>query len=560
MSTLVTYNVTTPNSSAVQFPSGLNTPTVTATNATIDNLITGNLTTPQGGPIEIGKYVDFHSSNSIDYNARIEVLDGSVVGGSAFNLYAGSFNSAGPITAPGLVLSSGLSFGFSMTTFATGLKLKVANLPLSDDSTRDILRIEGVAGPWTADAVSFGITIQNRSGPRVNVDYGYTFGCSFELWTEVDGTVSVWATLPNGFFNMQFNVVSSSNCTIYPQGVGGTPTGTLLYATPVCTVNSNTSAGAYALRSNTTGAVNTSFGLHALYSNTTGSNNTGVGKGALEYNTTGYHNTGVGVNSLRDNTTGYYNTGVGLNALVSNTTGYYNTGIGISALASTTTGSLNVGIGVDALGSNSTGTSNAAIGVNAMQNSTSAGGCVAVGKDALRYVTTGNYNIAVGHAAGSGITSGISNISIGGLASNDSYTPAFNITTQNDYASFGSTSLTNAYIQVAWTTTSDVRYKTDFAEVPHGLDFLTKVTPTAFRYKQSKDATEGVGDLRYGFKAQEILALEGENPVIIDVNDPDTLRFKEQSMLAVMVNAIKELKVELDNLKSDFDLYKSTHP
>jgi hypothetical protein len=66
--------------------------------------------------------------------------------------------------------------------------------------------------------------------------------------------------------------------------------------------------------------------------------------------------------------------------------------------------------------------------------------------------------------------------------------------------------------------------------------------------------------LRYGFKAQEILALEGENPVIIDVNDPDTLRFKEQSMLAVMVNAIKELKVELDNLKSDFDLYKTTHP
>jgi hypothetical protein len=31
-------------------------------------------------------------------------------------------------------------------------------------------------------------------------------------------------------------------------------------------------------------------------------------------------------------------------------------------------------------------------------------------------------------------------------------------------------------------------------------------------------------------------------------------------MMAVMVNAIKELKVELDNLKSDFDLYKSTHP
>jgi hypothetical protein len=59
--------------------------------------------------------------------------------------------------------------------------------------------------------------------------------------------------------------------------------------------------------------------------------------------------------------------------------------------------------------------------------------------------------------------------------------------------------------------------------------------------------------LRYGFKAQDVLALEGDTPVIVDAEDLEKLRFNDQSMLAVLVNAIKELKAE-------FDAYKATHP
>jgi hypothetical protein len=117
----------------------------------------------------------------------------------------------------------------------------------------------------------------------------------------------------------------------------------------------------------------------------------------------------------------------------------------------------------------------------------------------------------------------------------------------------GSTGVTNAYVQVAWTVVSDARDKTDFAAVPHGLDFVNKLKPTAYRYKMDREALEGHGPVRYGFKAQEVLALEGETPVIVDAEDLNKLRFNDQSMIAVLVNALNELNAK-------FEAYVSAHP
>ena len=114
----------------------------------------------------------------------------------------------------------------------------------------------------------------------------------------------------------------------------------------------------------------------------------------------------------------------------------------------------------------------------------------------------------------------------------------------------GSTAVTNAYIQVAWTVVSDERDKTDFAPVPHGLTFVNSLKPTAYRYKENRAATEGHGPLRYGFKAQDVLALEGNNPVIVDAEDPEKLRFNDQAMIAVLVNSVNELTARLEKLEA----------
>jgi len=247
--------------------------------------------------------------------------------------------------------------------------------------------------------------------------------------------------------------------------------------------------------------------------------NTALGSGALNANTTGTNNTASGVNALQNNTTGSSNTANGLNALVSNTTGSNNTASGRDALYGNTTGSSNTASGVSALVSNTTGSSN-----------------TASGKDALVYNTTGSGNTALNP-----------------LNSAGSYVPVFNPTTENNRFCMGSTGVTNAYIQVAWTVVSDARDKTNFAPVPHGLEFVKALQPTAYQFRTARDSEEANGRVRYGFKAQDVLALEGANPVIVDNEDADKLRMIDTALIPVLVKALQELNAK-------FDAYVLTHP
>jgi hypothetical protein len=335
---------------------------------------------------------------------------------------------------------------------------------------------------------------------------------------------------------------------------------------------SNEAFGKGALAANTTGVGHVAVGVDALRLNTTGSYNTAVGSSALYYNTTGNYNTGVGYAALREvteatgntavgyaagllTTTGSNNTTMGYASLYYNTTGTSNCAYGYLALYANTTGYSNIAQGHGALQNNSTGYGNVGVGTSALVNNTTGAGGTAVGFYALQQCT-GNNNTAIGYYGGYNITTGSGNVSVGGITSGGSWLPAYAITTQSNYISMGSTSATNAYIQCSWTVVSDARDKTDFAPVPHGLEFVSKLSTTAYRYKESRDSESGHGPLRYGFKAQDILALEGENPVIIDAEDPEKLRFTEQSLIAVMVNAIKELNAKVDSLSAELATLK----
>ena len=142
------------------------------------------------------------------------------------------------------------------------------------------------------------------------------------------------------------------------------------------------------------------------------------------------------------------------------------------------------------------------------------------------------------------------------MNSSGTYAPVFNPTTQSNRVVMGHTGVTNAYVKVAWTVTSDERDKMNFEAVPHGLAFVNKLKPVAYQFKVNRDTKVPSGDVRYGFKAQDILALEGKNPVIIDNEDPDHLKYKGEHIVPVLVNAVQELtkmvedlKVEVANLK-----------
>ena len=117
----------------------------------------------------------------------------------------------------------------------------------------------------------------------------------------------------------------------------------------------------------------------------------------------------------------------------------------------------------------------------------------------------------------------------------------------------GSTDVTHAYIQVAWTVVSDARDKTNFEDVPHGLGFVNALQPVSYQFRTDRDSEETRGPLRYGFKAQDVLKLEGDTPVIVDNEYPDKLRMTDTAMIPVLVKALQELD-------SKFEAYVLAHP
>jgi len=318
-------------------------------------------------------------------------------------------------------------------------------------------------------------------------------------------------------------VAGGNNNTLIGDGAG----------TAITTGVNNTASGKDALQTNTTGNNNTASGLQALHSNTTGSGNTASGLNALYTNTTGVNNTASGYNALFSNTTGVNNVASGQNALYSNTTSNNNTASGQSALYSNTTGTSNMANGHAALLSNTTGNSNTASGFTSLYSNTTGSNNTASGSQALYSNTTGSGNTAINPYNSAG-----------------SYLPVFNPTTENNRFCMGSTGVTNAYIQVAWTVVSDARDKINFAPVPHGLEFVKALQPTAYQFRTARNSEETNGGVRYGFKAQDVLALEGDSPVIVDNEDEDKLRMVDTALIPVLVKALQELSTKNDALEA----------
>jgi hypothetical protein len=265
-----------------------------------------------------------------------------------------------------------------------------------------------------------------------------------------------------------------------------------------------------------------------------GTNNFFAGVNAGNLTMTGFgRNTGVGVNALFSNTTGYYNTANGLNALYSNTEGVSNTANGYQALYSNTTGNANTANGVNALYSNTTGAGNTANGYDALRSNTTGNANTANGVNALYSNTTGFINTALGYSAGSNITSGSNNIAIG-------YNAQVPTATADNQIRLGNTSITYAGIQVAWSVTSDRRYKENIQPLNLGLGFISKLNPVSYyRKADEKQRTE------YGLIAQEVEQVLKdcgvENPGMLTITDKGMYELRYNDLLAPMIKAIQEL-------------------
>jgi hypothetical protein len=110
---------------------------------------------------------------------------------------------------------------------------------------------------------------------------------------------------------------------------------------------------------------------------------------------------------------------------------------------------------------------------------------------------------------------------------------------------------TCAQIKIAWTATSDCRDKTCFAPIPLGLDFVRALKPTEYQFKAGgRESEQADGKRRYIFLAQEVLPLEGTDPVIISADNADKLQYTESHLIPVLVKAIQEMMIQIDTLKA----------
>jgi len=172
------------------------------------------------------------------------------------------------------------------------------------------------------------------------------------------------------------------------------------------------------------------------------------------------------------------------------------------------------------------------------------------GCNAGRANTTGIVNFFAGRYAGACNTTGSNNLFFG-CSSGVGTAGLANITTESNRIIMGNDAHTCAQIQIAFTVVSDERDKCIFGAVPHGRGFLQQINPVKFAFKNRNTGclSDAVGKYRYGFKAQEMLAAEGDKPVITSADNPDKLQLTSDYLVPVLVNAIKELGAELDALK-----------
>ncbi len=341
----------------------------------------------------------------------------------------------------------------------------------------------------------------------------------------------------------------------------------------------NTATGYQALSSNTEGGQNTATGYGALSSNIAGDLNTASGYLALHFNTEGSLNTATGVQALSSNITGNQNTANGYLALIYNTAGSLNTATGVQALYSNIEGDQNTATGVQALYSNTIGWGNIANGAYALYSNTTGIGNAAGGAHALENNAAGNYNTAFGFGAFSNCNMGDYNTALGYYSDIDTCNRENTVVIGgngnialggSNRVRIGNSSMSSIGGQVAWSSLSDERIKTNVKDNVVGLDFIMKLHPVTYNYSVSRsyeiqrqtDTTDWKGkyDIEAmqfsGFLAQEVEKAAKETGYDFSgVDKPDSeegfwgLRYAEFTV--PLVKAVQEQQAVISQLQAE---------
>ena len=396
----------------------------------------------------------------------------------------------------------------------------------------------------------------------------------------------------------EINDLSDGHTNAY--GSVGLGANALASETVTSGLNKNTATGEYALTNLTSGYYNTANGWRALQAATTGNRNIGIGYEAGRNITTSSDNTIIGYNSGYSITTGSLNVAIGRDALYNSTTSTNNIAIGQQAGYNITTGaSDNIAIGRETFRSGTmTGSDNIAIGYRALYSATSQIQNICIGEQAGRKTTTGSYSVYIGNQAGWSATTGGRSVSVGYAAgyagttaeyqTNVGWLAGYGFTgdettcigknagmstnsganntclghnanpsssTVSNEITLGNSSVATLRCNVQTISSlSDGRDKTEVEDLSLGLDFIDTLRPVKFKW-DTRDGNSKDGTYEAGFIAQDLQSAQSSSDaeylnMVMDEN-PDRLEASYGKLIPVLVQAIKDLKSEIETLKAN---------
>jgi hypothetical protein len=358
------------------------------------------------------------------------------------------------------------------------------------------------------------------------------------------GNVGIGKTNPSSKLDVDGDINTSSSYKIFGSKVLSAP-------------NQNLFVGLAAGYSNTTGGHNTIVGTNAGDNNTTGSYNIFLGPYAGRFNTSGSHNIVIGESGSYWDSSGNCNTIIGTRAGHNNDTGSYNVFLGYEAgyneagsnklyIANSETSPPLI-YGDFSTGSVGVGTTNPGqkldvdLGNMVVQGT---GSFDANGEEGVVYLGSVHhyikgvygFGVKIGTYAAGDVVS-IKEIS-GNVGIGTTDPQGFRLAVSGDAAkSSGGTS---------WATFSDARLKDMSGLYECGLSEIGKLEPVRFRYKQDNQLGLPTKQEQVGLVAQDV---KDVIPDAVSENDQGYLMLNSDPIIWAMLNAIKELKAENDELK-----------
>ena len=431
------------------------------------------------------------------------------------------------------------------------------SLPTSDGTANQVLKTDGAGNVTFQDDTGqdpFTGSLDIDTGQTIKLNANYPTGATTNV---IMGNNALTGGSISGGLNTVIGSAAGNNATL----TSGSRT-TIVGANSGSGAGaSNTIVGADVLQNNVFGQ-NTVVGARAVTNGQNVQRCVAMGYEAGFSSDATNDNTIIGFQAHKTNTTGVENVVIGSKAMNLGDGGDHNIAIGTEALENGGNQIQNIAIGYRALNNMSGGFQNVAIGDEAMNSSVNAWGSVAIGDSALP-VAEGIVNVAIGQSAGNNISTGAQNVCIGRSAGNGLTTGDNNIiigsnavqssNTISNEITLGNPNITTLRCQqTSITSLSDARDKKDVEDLNVGLDVINDLRPVKFVWDTRDGAIKDVKE--FGFIAQELDEVQQKHGIedslrLVLKNNPDKLEAAPGKLIPILVQAIKDLEKEIDELK-----------